>query len=113
MERLENCLEKAQVTENTPICFGRFVAFLHKPKGPFKGLKFYANETEVRIKPSTQKNTSHSFSEVVCTYSKSDFKMCISKQDFDITTRLEPIVVQYKTYTGVMWKQERPHSNDL
>ncbi|XP_053176734.1 adhesion G-protein coupled receptor G2-like [Scomber japonicus] len=57
VERLEDCLDKAQVTENTPICFGRFVAFMHKPKGPFKGLKLYASETEAMSEKAVANST--------------------------------------------------------
>lgn len=49
VESLELLLEETNVTNTETMTVDRFVALLHKPKGPFKGLEIHANGNEVRI----------------------------------------------------------------
>ncbi|XP_041646361.1 adhesion G-protein coupled receptor G5-like [Cheilinus undulatus] len=46
LESFEQALEETDVNETTSMSLGNLVVYLHKPKGPFKGLKIYANEHE-------------------------------------------------------------------
>ena len=49
IKNIAHFLEDTEVNESTSLSFNNSVAFLHKPKGRFKGLEFYASENEVRM----------------------------------------------------------------
>lgn len=49
MEHLEGILEETELNETQSFSNNRLVAFLHRPKGNFKGLELHASENEVRF----------------------------------------------------------------
>ncbi|XP_051235835.1 adhesion G-protein coupled receptor G2 [Dicentrarchus labrax] len=49
MQNLEQTLEEADFNETTYMSVNHLLAVLHKPKGPFRGLDFYASENEANL----------------------------------------------------------------
>lgn len=59
VKKLEATLEETELNETISLLAGRFVAFLHKPKGPFKGLSIYASDKEAKSERGVPNNKVH------------------------------------------------------
>ncbi|XP_078104836.1 adhesion G-protein coupled receptor G2-like [Sander vitreus] len=58
MKTLEHVLEETEFNEDTSLSVGSFVAILHKPKGPFKGLDIFATDHEAMLKEAANSRVS-------------------------------------------------------
>uniref|UniRef100_A0A672YKI2 Adhesion G protein-coupled receptor G1 n=1 Tax=Sphaeramia orbicularis TaxID=375764 RepID=A0A672YKI2_9TELE len=59
VKKMEETLKETDLNETMSLSAGRVVAFLHKPKGPFKGLSIYASDREVKSDRAVPNNKVH------------------------------------------------------
>ncbi|KAL6112685.1 adgrg5 [Pungitius sinensis] len=57
MQNLEECLEETEVNDHVSVSVSRFVTLLHKPHGPFKGLKIHASKKEATANKTVPNST--------------------------------------------------------